>query len=222
LRYFAARRMVDLASSSGSTVFHGLDNYLACVVWDMAQAAGKRIFVASDGPHDDALSPHIPQLYVHPRASKSMLRSSLPRDTNMLIDIAASEKCLQRLRAVLPHNCIVLSSDAVFNDNASQCPNTPEDVWKDLIASAGYIATQDIPKVRPSELLQEAPVRSPLTTIDWSGDEKLSTLVQPLNSSKLFSSNRTYLLMGLTGELGQFLCRWMVKNGARHIVISSR
>jgi hypothetical protein len=35
------------------TVFHGLDNYLACVVWDMAQAAGKRIFVASDGPHDD-------------------------------------------------------------------------------------------------------------------------------------------------------------------------
>ncbi|OQE37918.1 hypothetical protein PENCOP_c009G08357 [Penicillium coprophilum] len=222
LRYFAALRMVALASSSGSTIFHGLDNSLACVVWDMAQAAGKRIFVATDGPHDDVLSSHIPQLYVHPRASKSMLRSSLPRDTNMLIDIAASENCLQRLRAVLPHNCIVLSSDAVFSDNDSQYPNTPEDVWKDLIAGASYIVTQDIPKVRPSELLQEAPLRSPLATIDWNGDEQLSTLVQPLDSSKQFSSNRTYLLMGLTGELGQFLCRWMVKNGAHHIVISSR
>lgn len=223
LRYLAARRMVDLASSSGTTVLHGLDNPLASVVWDLAQANDKRIVVATDGPNDNSLSPHIPQLYVHPRASKLMLRSSLPRDAKTLIDIAAGEKCLERLRSVLPHDCVVLSSDAVFSDSAStQNLDLPTDMWQNLLVKTVPIAIQEIPRVRPSELLQEASERSPLTTIDWTGDEQLSTLVQPLDSSKMFSSTSTYLLVGLTGELGQFLCRWMVKNGAHHIVISSR
>ena len=38
----------------------------------------------------------------------------------------------------------------------------------------------------------------------------------------MFSSRVTYLLIGMTGELGLSIASWMIKNGARHIVLTSR
>ncbi|KAF2258901.1 hypothetical protein CC78DRAFT_621456 [Lojkania enalia] len=46
--------------------------------------------------------------------------------------------------------------------------------------------------------------------------------VQPPNSTRLFSDTKTYILFGMTGEIGQSLCRWMVASGARFIVMASR
>lgn len=38
----------------------------------------------------------------------------------------------------------------------------------------------------------------------------------------MFVSTKTYLLVGLAGDLGRSLARYMIKHGARHIVLSSR
>ncbi|KAE8409526.1 hypothetical protein BDV37DRAFT_78743 [Aspergillus pseudonomiae] len=223
LRYLVARRVVDLASSSGSTVVHGLDSLLASIVWDRAQTNGKRVVVATDRPNDTSLPAHIPTLYLHPHASKLMLRSSLPRDTKTLIDISVGQKFLGRLKDILPHDSVVLTSDVVFSDHASShSVDQPVGLWQDFFVQAIGDANQALSRVRPTELLQAASDRSPLTIIDWTGDERLPTTIQPLDASKLFSSTKTYLLVGLTGELGQFLCRWMINNGAHHIVVSSR
>ncbi|KAL4971415.1 hypothetical protein BDW66DRAFT_155688 [Aspergillus desertorum] len=52
--------------------------------------------------------------------------------------------------------------------------------------------------------------------------ESCSAIVQPIDTGTLFKPDKTYLLVGLTGEIGQSLCRWMVKHGARHIALTSR
>ncbi|KAJ4286521.1 hypothetical protein N0V90_013221 [Kalmusia sp. IMI 367209] len=50
----------------------------------------------------------------------------------------------------------------------------------------------------------------------------LSLLVQPLDTSILFSPAKTYLMVGMAGGLGLSVCGWALRQGAKHLVITSR
>lgn len=58
--------------------------------------------------------------------------------------------------------------------------------------------------------------------MNWRGLERAMVRMSPVEDEVTFKSDRTYLLVGLTRELGQSLCHWMVKRGARYIVVTSR
>ncbi|EAW16804.1 putative hybrid NRPS/PKS enzyme [Aspergillus fischeri NRRL 181] len=77
---------------------------------------------------------------------------------------------------------------------------------------------------RPSIQIRDLPLATPskLQTVDWTGVEPVELMLQPLSTSNLFSPNATYLLAGMTGDLGLSLCRWMINNGARIIALTSR
>ncbi|KAF7155349.1 hypothetical protein CNMCM5623_007420 [Aspergillus felis] len=53
-------------------------------------------------------------------------------------------------------------------------------------------------------------------------EKQSGTLVRPIDPSGLFSPNKTYVLIGLSGQMGQSIARWIVQSGGRHIVITSR
>ncbi|KAK4096250.1 putative polyketide synthase [Parathielavia hyrcaniae] len=61
-----------------------------------------------------------------------------------------------------------------------------------------------------------------LTVIDWTRTERVSVKIQPASSLVNLSPNKTYLLVGMTGDLGRSVCRWMIGRGARHVVVTSR
>ncbi|KAF7557832.1 hypothetical protein G7Z17_g375 [Cylindrodendrum hubeiense] len=63
---------------------------------------------------------------------------------------------------------------------------------------------------------------SPATIIDWCVTDEVSLRVNPVNTTGMFSANKTYLLVGLTGDVGMSICEFMTQNGARHIVVTSR
>ncbi|KAI3391564.1 hypothetical protein diail_7142, partial [Diaporthe ilicicola] len=58
--------------------------------------------------------------------------------------------------------------------------------------------------------------------LNWQRNYPVRVVIAPGHTSYQFAGNKTYFLVGLTGELGQSLCRFMVRSGARHIVIASR
>ncbi|TDZ24970.1 Polyketide synthase-nonribosomal peptide synthetase [Colletotrichum orbiculare MAFF 240422] len=59
--------------------------------------------------------------------------------------------------------------------------------------------------------------------VSWgSMDRTVAVSVGPIDTKVRFQSDKTYWLVGLTGNLGLSLCAWMVRQGARHIAISSR
>ena len=60
------------------------------------------------------------------------------------------------------------------------------------------------------------------TVLDWRVKDVVSARVHPIDSGRLFSHDKTYLLVGLTGDLGRSICRWMLGHGAQHVVLSSR
>ncbi|KAK8093559.1 PKS-NRPS hybrid synthetase [Apiospora hydei] len=50
----------------------------------------------------------------------------------------------------------------------------------------------------------------------------MSPSINPIVEETLFRPDATYLLVGLTRDLGQSLCRLFIRHGARHIVLCSR
>ncbi|KAF6813194.1 beta-ketoacyl synthase domain-containing protein [Colletotrichum sojae] len=60
------------------------------------------------------------------------------------------------------------------------------------------------------------------TVVDWTVHDIVSARVQPVDSGRVFSENRAYLLIGLTGDLGRSICRWMLERGAKDVVLTSR
>lgn len=54
----------------------------------------------------------------------------------------------------------------------------------------------------------------PLDIVDWQGGKQVTVVTKPLDTSNLFSHDKTYFLVGLSGELGLGLCNWMIDNGA--------
>ncbi|KAK2020720.1 beta-ketoacyl synthase domain-containing protein, partial [Colletotrichum zoysiae] len=77
--------------------------------------------------------------------------------------------------------------------------------------------------VTPAQELIAIQRRIPYTAvIDWTLHDVVSARVRPVDSTRLFSDDKTYLLIGLTGDLGRSICRWMLGHGAKHVVLSSR
>lgn len=75
----------------------------------------------------------------------------------------------------------------------------------------------------PAELLGAAlPPATLATVINWKADRNISIAVQPILLSCSLRPDRTYILVGLTRDLGQSLCRLFATHGARHIIIASR
>lgn len=58
--------------------------------------------------------------------------------------------------------------------------------------------------------------------IDWTKDKKVAVRVQPSASTVHLSPTKTYLLVGMTGNLGRSVAEWMISRGARHLVLTSR
>jgi hybrid polyketide synthase/nonribosomal peptide synthetase ACE1 len=62
------------------------------------------------------------------------------------------------------------------------------------------------------------------SVVHWrqDGDVEVEVEVRSLEPQRLFSKDKTYLLVGLTGQIGQSLCEWMVASGAGCVCLTSR
>ncbi len=68
------------------------------------------------------------------------------------------------------------------------------------------------------------PVQSVACTdiISWKTNQSINVRIRPLNVQNLFSNNKTYFLVGLTGKVELSLCNWMTDHGARYFALANR
>ncbi|TLD03748.1 uncharacterized protein PgNI_11768 [Pyricularia grisea] len=74
----------------------------------------------------------------------------------------------------------------------------------------------------PDLLDSTTPPKSPFQVVDWRAERNVSYLAPPVIGTNMLRPDRTYLLVGITRDLGQSLCQLFAEQGARHIVLSSR
>ncbi|RYP45619.1 hypothetical protein DL768_008056 [Monosporascus sp. mg162] len=70
--------------------------------------------------------------------------------------------------------------------------------------------------------LTELPDLSEIIVVSWLGAATVPITLERVDAKALFANDKTYLLFGLAGDLGQSLAQWMVQHGARHVVLTSR
>ncbi|KAI1457563.1 hypothetical protein F4805DRAFT_174045 [Annulohypoxylon moriforme] len=224
-----------------SQIFEGVENgdkilvheptpELVAIIEEKAQAKGvKATFTTS---HNDKLPACTP---IHPNSPKRVLQSLDLGSTTAFLDLAnthESRRTASRIRSQLPTFC---NCESVYA-NAHEGGRLPSPAHTSKVRSQLHEnilhATEQLPKlsgldqqyrvVRPGEISEYDHSLAPQSVVDWNTEDKVLTKVMPIDSQPMFSGSKTYWLAGLSGSLGLSLCEWMVRHGARYVVISSR
>lgn len=153
-------------------------------------------------------------LFVHPLERARTIRAMWPEDTAALLYFTGLGTPPKRILESLPKNCAV------------QVVNPATVGYRKSNIASAYAMAQSLkqyaPQVTTVDRIIEQEVGSTRSILEWRQRDWLSVTVPPLDTQSFFAPDKTYLLVGMTGELGQSLCQFMIRCGARHIVLASR
>ena len=225
-----AANLVNMASPKTAMLVHEADHTLRSAISVFASAAGiKPLFTTSKT--QQALQKSTNMIFVHEMSSARALADLLPVanvSVAVRFDTGPSKPCggiWSRLDALLPphvrreslqslhcHTSAVHASCGVTRTTASlegaRCQALRSSI--EGLTAANIV---DVQALVGSDGLR---------IVDWTGTQKVRVPVQPASNLVSLSPNKTYLLVGMTGDLGRSVCQWMIGRGARHVVLTSR
>lgn len=169
-------------------------------------------------------------VYVHHRSPTRAIKALYPPDGAWILDMSAgTSKLSELLVRTLSKNCKYIAYTSV-----PACPHSniggntsATSLWEYAVA-LGLAETAASPTdVEPAmaavpDLLRANSPLPAFQTINWKAERSVSHIVKPLAVTHALSATKTYVLAGLTRDLGQSLCTLFVRQGARHIVLCSR
>ena len=204
------------------------DEDLSVVFKSRAHELGYEVILASSMSDSNASQ----SIYIDPHTPKRKLRALLPSKIEMFLNFTGSaqqQQSMAALEACLPETCIVNNVHELFGMQSSKKFDTIPTACHDALMEAQSIALNLCSELKVSptvtsllEISDNSQLRPYPCVLDFTKDAIVTVNVAPVNAKGLFRSDRTYLLVGCTGGLGQSLCRWMVANGARHLALTSR
>ena len=194
------------------------------------RAAAKNIRVTFFCEAEDGRS-EASWLKVNSRTPSHIVRKlvRLTKPTHYL-DLASSKLSSDvslRITQALPYNTTCINSSTLFRQQSTSAP-LPCDLeillscLEDAVSNAGPCPSQIEDLTNSLESIRTPGQRYATSTVQWPSDGLVEVEVTPLDAQSLFSKNKTYLLVGLSGQIGQSLCRWMVSNGAGCVCLTSR
>lgn len=169
-------------------------------------------------------------IQIHEKETYRVLARKLPASVSSFCDFSVKPGAVElasRLITCLPQTCRVYRRQHFAQDTATITPTGQLDnALEHLMLSIDSVNASDSCAMGAGtsvdELLVSPHLHDISTVIDWQSRKPLRARVQPIDAGKLFVQDKTYLLVGLTGDLGRSICRWMIEHGARHVVLSSR
>lgn len=171
------------------------------------------------------------------RAPTSALRRLLPRAPTHFLSLSSFEgsdstdasTILARL--LPPGTRYVAASDlARLEARGAHAGDLRDAITARLQDAVASAASTPSPSTVPDGLvlsldqIHENTKRSWTSALRWSSlrSDDVQVEVNPLDARRLFAADKSYLLVGLTGEMGQSVCEWMARNGAGHVCLASR
>lgn len=168
--------------------------------------------------------------HITPWLSTHAVEEVLPADTTHFIDLAIDDDghdISETIKKALPHDCKRFSAADLFHGQSRVPTQEGENtLLVSLQQAVGQAIKSNLQQsstvIRPAQLSDHSIPKSPGSIIDWTADKSLTVEVEAINPSRLFSKNKTYVLVGLAGQLGRSIAEWMSRNGAGCICLTSR
>ncbi|OKL57495.1 hypothetical protein UA08_06889 [Talaromyces atroroseus] len=169
-------------------------------------------------------------IFIHAKSSLRQLSKQLPTDIALIIQLSDRHSTLlSRIKSLLPLEVIHLKSTDICRSTSALSNDMNMPLLERLLNSAiefakSYRSTskstditniQYLPNMSFSDL-------SKLEILDWTDAAAVPVRTRQASSLIRLSAHKTYLLVGMTGDLGKSLAEWMICRGARNIVLASR
>ncbi|KAL1976856.1 hypothetical protein VTN31DRAFT_3138 [Thermomyces dupontii] len=208
--------VVDQVSSQGHILLVSPDQAIRRLVEDRAPVRNLKVTIVHFSPgHEGAI--YIPSLL-----PKRHISGRLPSNVDLILDCSAETHVLGEL-LICDHTIrlrdIFRIPSGTYSSKAGISQNELVEALRVASTSSYEITARLLPLSEVSGAGHFADIAS---VIDFTAVTTVQTLVRPVDAGSLFRSDRSYLLVGCTGGLGQSLTRWMVLNGVRHLILTSR
>lgn len=172
-------------------------------------------------------------ILLHDKETLRSLRQKLPQDINLLYDLSSDQSpasLSQRLARRIPAGCVIRHRDYLFQDITTQNKSAvgAEKAYQALVeavARAKEMPPSDdgVSILKGSDIVLLGNAALDIDTlINWESEQIIPSRIRSMETDPIFVSDKTYLLVGLAGDLGRSIARFMVERGARHVVLSSR
>ncbi|KAI0450031.1 hypothetical protein F5B21DRAFT_529364 [Xylaria acuta] len=174
-----------------------------------------------------SLSGSDPRLqFIHPCISGDDLQSVTPQKVKTFINMQP-EVCLSLGNLIRSSLGATVTTRDFFADANDQKSLTLYIQAADLCHIAKALLEKPNSSANGETVVPIQDIKSPVnwqptTIIQWTASDTVTLNVNPIDHQGMFSAQKTYLLVGLTGDLGLSICQWMIDHGARHLVIASR
>lgn len=225
-----AHNLMDASNIRHGILVNGGQAFLFDAISRKAAKIGQRAYrLASDLKVKDASS-----IVIHPFESTRNIMKKLPSGLSAylnLTDGVGGGSVGKSVEASLPSACRVIHRDALHSMNHDLdlgWEGCAEEVRQLVKTACSYASLNDQQDIVPEGLvislreLRDGMIKDPMTVVDWTRDDSVLVNIQPVDTNLKFANDKTYWLVGLTGDLGLTLCDWLIRHGARSIVISSR
>ena len=215
-----ARIILSVIPSNGSVLIYEPEEMLATSIAHNKHWKGRKVFFATSTTSPSPKS----WFHIHPYALERTVKQQIPQDIRCVVDLSSTGS--RSIKSFVPHACIFRT----FKPSLIG-PTESGMTWRELLADS-YTETSsmlELAQAKPEYILAAQDLQGASISntnyphvIDWTHTGLFNISIKPLETSGLFSPAKTYLMVGMTGELGQSICRWMVGNGARFLVLTSR
>ncbi|KAI2322177.1 hypothetical protein LOZ01_004717 [Ophidiomyces ophidiicola] len=221
-----ASSLVENGAPNSSIIIHDAGGVLRNSICNLARPKCiKTHFITSNPTADEENT-----TFLHPRTSTRALIGVISENLSLIASFSTKEEetgsIFARIRTLLPKNIKRHTLETLFQLEPRQPKQGYINQLADKLHGACTLATKLVDDNLKCEVvtidnLRNQPVK-PDSLIDWSRSSRVLARVDPVTSLVTSSKNKTYILAGMAGDLGQSLCTWMVRKGARYVVLSSR
>lgn len=222
-----------LATSNQTIVINEPDAAFAGIFAAKAAARGVRVLFTTADPVRAGKTNWI---QLHPMAPERTIHAAIPRDVVAFFNMGAEDaaKSLsQRIQLSLPQQCSRFDLDLFLSPYSG--PQTSSAALSQLLGEADAFAMSllyDIPDSMPIPIVTVKDISdepssfsdpTDLKVVDWVS-APAAVEIEPVDrrADLKFRADVTYWLLGMAGDMGQSICDWMAKHGARYVVLSSR
>ncbi|KAI1080997.1 polyketide synthase [Whalleya microplaca] len=230
---FAASILESLISGQKLLV-HNSDTVAAKILSRGAEEKGVSVFFTTDSLMDENNSTWIS---IPEYLTKRQIRDILPDDISLFI-LFGSAPSNTTLISCLSACCRIETFGPALSDGNGLFENDGS-TSRVALADALSKALRNVEQ-RDSDLFQDPEFVIPPSfscadiaagkvlpntiggVIQWTENNVVQAQVNRLDANPIFKSDKTYWLVGLSRHLGLSICDWMIRCGAKYIIITSR
>ncbi|KAI0597513.1 hypothetical protein F4775DRAFT_593206 [Biscogniauxia sp. FL1348] len=233
-----AASLIQHVASGSSILVHGSskDRFLAAALSRRAASKAVRVTFTYDADTTDnaqnlsawtKMSARAPQ-----HAIRKVLQLAAPSHfldlTTASYSPSENSPLSRRIIQALPFGCKRIDSSILSQLQSSLRPSYNQDGLKARLEDAVSSAISSVQGQVQDLVVQLDQIYDPSASypttcaVHWPSDGLVKAVVRPLDARGLFSKDKTYLLAGVSGRLGQSLCEFMVSNGAGCVCLTSR